>query len=287
MLAGIGLLASKGLAGTADLLLAHGLLTAGLFLLVGVVLALLRAIDELDLHGRGAKHRWLAPLWAVAALGLAGPPYVGVYLGHALIDEAASESGRHWVPPLLWLAGALASAALLRAGARIFLGWGPPADPLLSPEAREKPPERKARVPLLAIAAVATIVLGLATSVVPGLAQRSERAAERFRDRAGYAASVLHGAPTKLAPRPPYAVAHTTAASVVYGVGATLVALSLAALGLFRLRLPRRIREPCARALGPPLEGLRTVHSGVIGDYVMWVTVGTAVTGGVWALVLR
>jgi hypothetical protein len=29
------------------------------------------------------------------------------------------------------------------------------------------------------------------------------------------------------------------------------------------------------------------VHSGVIGDYVAWITVGTAVIGGVWALLLR
>jgi hypothetical protein len=28
------------------------------------------------------------------------------------------------------------------------------------------------------------------------------------------------------------------------------------------------------------------VHSGVVGDYVMWITVGTAVIGGVWALTL-
>jgi hypothetical protein len=29
------------------------------------------------------------------------------------------------------------------------------------------------------------------------------------------------------------------------------------------------------------------LHSGVIGDYVMWITVGTALVGGVWALLLR
>jgi hypothetical protein len=29
------------------------------------------------------------------------------------------------------------------------------------------------------------------------------------------------------------------------------------------------------------------VHSGIVGDYVMWITVGTALLGGVWALTLR
>jgi hypothetical protein len=41
------------------------------------------------------------------------------------------------------------------------------------------------------------------------------------------------------------------------------------------------------KVLGPPLGALRLAHSGVIGDYVAWITVGTAVVGGVWALLLR
>ncbi len=32
---------------------------------------------------------------------------------------------------------------------------------------------------------------------------------------------------------------------------------------------------------------LKAVHSGVVGDYVTWVVVGTAVTGAAWALLLR
>ncbi|MBV8599752.1 MAG: NADH-quinone oxidoreductase subunit D, partial [Actinobacteria bacterium] len=112
MLAGIGLLGAKGLAGAADLLLAHGLLTAGMFLATGVCLGVLRSVDELHLHGRGARTRWLAVFWFAGAVGLAGPPYVGTYLGHSLIDDAAA--GRSWAPPLLWIAGALASASLLR-----------------------------------------------------------------------------------------------------------------------------------------------------------------------------
>jgi len=29
------------------------------------------------------------------------------------------------------------------------------------------------------------------------------------------------------------------------------------------------------------------VHSGIVGDYVMWLTVGTALIGGIWAVTLR
>jgi hypothetical protein len=41
------------------------------------------------------------------------------------------------------------------------------------------------------------------------------------------------------------------------------------------------------RTLAPPIRVLRDLHSGVVGDYVTWVAVGPAVTGGAWALLLR
>jgi hypothetical protein len=34
------------------------------------------------------------------------------------------------------------------------------------------------------------------------------------------------------------------------------------------------------------LNVLKAAHSGVIGDYVMWLTVGTAILGGIWVFTL-
>jgi hypothetical protein len=51
--------------------------------------------------------------------------------------------------------------------------------------------------------------------------------------------------------------------------------------------LPRLVEAAGGRALGPPVRGLHALHSGVVGDYVTWVVVGTAVTGAAWALLLR
>ena len=114
-----------------------------------------------------------------------------MFLGHSLIDDAASELHRRWLPPLLWLGGALASAALLRAGARIFLGFGAKDDPLLSPEMEERPPKRGTYLPPLAAVAAVAIVVGLFLGLVPGLEPRAVAAAARFRDHAAYAAFVL------------------------------------------------------------------------------------------------
>jgi len=278
MLAGIGLLSSKGLAGAADMLLAHGPATAGMFLLVGVLLAALGDADELDLHGRGRSRPWLAALWLAGAVALAGPPYVGVYLGHALIDEAASDGGRHWVQPLLWFAEAVSSGALLRAGARVFLGLGRRRDQLLSPEAPEKPPPRGGAIAALGSVAAIFVLAGAVVSVVPGLGARSIAAAGRFRDRAHYANLVLHGTAMPPIPHLPFAVEQTTLESLLYGSAALVVAVATAALGLYRPRL---------RLAARPVAVLKAVHSGVVGDYVMWLIVGTAVLGGVWAVTLR
>lgn len=56
------------------------------------------------------------------------------------------------------------------------------------------------------------------------------------------------------------------------------------AAGLLWRRLGGRT---AGRLLTPLVHGLRAVHSGLIGDYVTWLTVGTAVIGAVCVLELR
>ncbi|HET8528493.1 MAG TPA: proton-conducting transporter membrane subunit [Gaiellaceae bacterium] len=262
MLAGVGLLSSKGVAGAASMLLAHGLVTGALFLAAGVL-----AVRE--------PLRWTSFLWFAGAIALIGPPYVGVYMGHALIDDAAVELGRQWVQPLLWLAGALAGAAILRAGAQVFLG--------LSKEDYDHGiAEREdAFVPLLVAIPTVLVVLGFAVGLVPGLTQRIVYGADRFRDRAAYANRVLHGLGVRHTAQIPLTLLHTSLESILYGCGALVVAVSLAAFAVLR---PNEART---RVFEPVVWPLRRLQTGVIGDYVMWIVVGVAVIGGVWAVTLR
>jgi multicomponent Na+:H+ antiporter subunit D len=287
MLAGIGLLDSSGLAGAELIFLAHALLTAGLFFVAGILHVDHGLIDELHLRGRGRGCWAPAVAWFAGTIGLIGTPYVGIYLGHGFLDDGAAELGRTWVPAFLWLGSALAGAALLRAGARIFLGWGDEDDPLLGTAMEEDPLERQVLRPLLVGVALAAVVLGIGISVVPGLGQRAEYAADRFRDTSGYAARVLHGRPMAPPAGLPVSIGHTSLESVLYGASATAVALGLALVGLYRRRLPRAVSKVAAFGLAPPIRVLRGLHSGVVGDYVTWVAVGTAVTGAAWALLLR
>jgi multicomponent Na+:H+ antiporter subunit D len=261
ILAGVALLSSKGVGGAAVLLLAHGLATGGLFLAAGVL-----AVRE--------RARWTAVLWLAGALALIGPPYVGVYMGHALIDDAAAELGRHWVQPLLWLSGALAGSALLRAGAEVFLGLDESRDHGIDER-------RHARVPILGAVAGVFVAAGFVVSLVPGLAQRAVFGADRFRDRAGYADRLLHGQAMRATARLPVTLLHTSTESLLYGVGALVAALALTAVALYRPeRSPTRVFEPA-------VAGLQRLQTGIVGDYVMWIVVGVAVLGGVWAITLR
>ena len=283
MLAGIGLLDSSGLAGAELMFLAHALLTAGLFFVAGVLHVDHALIDELHLRGRGRGSWALAAAWFAGTIGLVGTPYVGIYLGHGLIDEGA----RPWVLALLWLGSALTGAALLRAGARVFLGWGDVEEELLGRAIEEDPVERDVLRPLLVGVALVSVVLGVAISIVPGLGQRAEYAAERFRDTSGYAAIVLHGRAVTPPPRLPVSIRHTSLESILSATGTTIFALGLALVGLYRSRLPRGVSRAARRTLAPPIRVLHALHSGVVGDYVTWVAVGTAVTGGIWALLLH
>ncbi len=287
MLVGIALLEPKALAGTADLVLAHGFLQAGLFLVSGILLVRLRGIDELRLHGRGRGLPWWGLLWAGGAVGLVGLPYMGAFLGHALIDDGATARGIAWAQPLLMVSAGVSAGAILRAGARVFLGWGPRDDPLLSPEPGEEAPERDAAVAPMAVAATIAVVVGLALSVVPGLQVRTEHAAARFVERKAYAARVLHDVPLPRQARLPFTVEPATTESWAYGLGALALAAATAAVGLWWRRLPALVRAAAGRALGPPVHVVRAAHSGIVGDYLLWLVVGTAVVGGVWAITLR
>jgi multicomponent Na+:H+ antiporter subunit D len=286
MLTGIALLDPKSLAGAADLVLSHGLLKAGLFLVCGLVILQLKDVDELRLRGLGRRLPYSTVLWLAGTLGLIGIPYVGVFLGHSLIDEGASAQAIEWVQPLSMVAAGLSAGALLRAWARIFLGWGAGEDDLLTPEPKEEPAEQTAFAPLMHAAAAVALVLGFAASVVPGLEARTESAARRFVDRSTYVAQVLDGREPAAAPRAPFHVPGAAAADVGYGVGAGVLALAVAAFGLWHGRLPSWLRRTASRTIGPPVDVIRAAHSGIVGDYVLWIVAGTALIGAIWAFTL-
>jgi len=266
--------------------ISNGFATAGLFFACGVLLREFRTVDELLLHGRGRAFPFLGVVVALAAVALVGVPYIGSFLGHSTLDEGATEHGLRWLPPLLMLATGISAGAVLRAAARIFLGWGPRDDPLLREEPPEEVPEETASMPAMLAITTGVIAIGVGFSLIPGLEDRSEHAADRFRDQHTYVDRTLFGKVRTYGPSAPVVIHRATPASIGYGLGAGLIAAATAGFGLYRRRLPAGTRQAGRRWLEPSVDGLRALHTGVVGDYVMWITVGTAVIGGIWALTL-
>jgi multicomponent Na+:H+ antiporter subunit D len=287
---GIALLTRNGLAGSAAIVIAHGLLKGGLFLCVGILLSRLSSVDELTLHGRGRESWITGILFTVAALALAAPPPFGLFLGKSLVEESATNSGYGWVAPLVTAVTIVSVGAILRVAGRVFLGLGPREDALLSPEPDEeheveRPPSRSDWVML--VPAGALVLAGVGLSLVPGLERHLEHAAALVQDRQAYAAAVLHGVQVHETVGS-LALPTLPAASVAWGLIAVVGSIGLALLALYRDRLvARRTRERALQLAGGGLDVLRNLHSGVIGDYVAWLTFGVAALGGLLALALR
>ncbi len=128
------------------------------------------------------------------------------------------------------------------------------------------------------------LLLAAGLNFVPGALDWASRAAGLLADHRAYAAWVLHG---KTVPLPVEPHDHASLTEILASSGGALLAVGLAALGLFgrplREALPRRVRET-GRAT---VKAVRGAHSGHIGDYIAWWTAGAASLGAVCLLALR
>ena len=265
-LTAIGLLSATGLAGATVYVVADGLVKGALFCGVASIARRTGETEELALHGVGGRIPITGGIVAVGGVALAAIPPLAILSGHG------------WLRAVLVVASAVAAAAVLRAGGRIFLGLGPKRDPLLmtAPSGTEAELRSAPRAgALLWLPALALLGAAVALVFTPGLARRAVQHAERAVDRPALARETLHGV---RAPQPP-ATFERSAGAYAYAGASVVLALGVAAFGLYRRRLPRLVVAP--------LDRLKLLHDGVAGDYVTWLTVGTAVLGAVFALLLE
>ena len=304
-LIGAGLLSPLGLAGASLLVIGDGLAKSALFLGVGVLQHQRASVSETRLRGRGRGLAVTGVTIAAGALVLADlPPFVSS-AGHALLVDAADQAGLPWMEIVVALSVIASSGAVLRAAARIWLGWGdiesPDADtgtvddPGEEAEGQsnaagaQRPQDRRerarpTRVPLTMVAPpLALLAIGLGLGLTSGLEEQAAAAAAAFSDRAAYAAAVLgtHGGPIPTGGRivVPASPA-VSAGGVLTDLGQVLAALCVAGIALDRRA--SRLR----RALTAGTGWLRRLHSGLVGDQVTWLAAGLALLAvlGAWAL---
>ncbi|MFL5309608.1 MAG: complex I subunit 5 family protein [Myxococcales bacterium] len=288
LIAAFALLDPRALAGAALYVAGHGLVKGALFLCAGILLHRLQSVDELALQGRGGQLAGVGVLFALGGVWLAGAAPAGLFLGETEIEVAAGHRGLHWVPWLFVFAGAMTGGAVLRAAGRIFLGWGvsEPDAPEVGGETDEAPetggPRRRMPVTMWAVPAL-LLALSLALGLAPGARRTAHEAAARFVDARGIAAHVLEGT-TQPAPG---TIEEPLAAHVPRSLLNGALALALAAVALFRHKLPAGLRRVGATLWDLPLRILREAHTGSVGDYLAWLAFGTAAFGGLCAALLR
>ncbi|MDX6409029.1 MAG: multicomponent Na+:H+ antiporter subunit [Gaiellaceae bacterium] len=275
-LVAIALLTARGLAGATLYVIADGLVKGAVFCGVAHLARRIGNVDELLAHGRARVIPGTGAMIAVAALALAALPPLALL------------SGSGALAPVLVIASALTGAAVLRATARLFFGLGPERDDLLvqapAGEEREVAPQAGCASVVFWAPGLMLLVAGLALAFTPGLAGRAVEQAQRFVDRPAVARETLHGI------RPVAAADQTfslSAGSYAAAVAGAVGAVGLAWLGLYRRRIPAGLRSGADRLGGPALRRLKLVHDGVVGEYVTWLTVGAAVLGALFAVLIR
>jgi multicomponent Na+:H+ antiporter subunit D len=288
-LAGVGLLTARGLAASTLYVIADGFVKAALFLAVGILIHRAGSGDELRLRGRGHRTPVGAFVLVGGALLVAGVPPLGSFLGWSLLVASAREVGYGWLPPVLTVTAIVTGGTLLRSAGRIVLGWGDEDDPLLTaePPAEEEEPqvaESRLSPPLLFAPALALLAVGIGAAFTPGFGARATAWALRLQDRPTHAAEVLRG---EVPPQTPPVPVHAGMAPYAYGLLSLAGAVLFALFGLYRRRLPELLRQRAGRLLDPPLTVLKELHSGVVGDYVAWLTFGIAALGGLVAVLIR
>jgi multicomponent Na+:H+ antiporter subunit D len=252
MLLGVASVTAEGTAGFLFYLLGHGLLKGALFMVAGILLALLASGDEIVLYREG-RRLWPAGVaMAIGGLLLGGLPWGLLHEGTDVIERAT--------PPLsavIVLSSALTGAAVLRAAARIFAGVsGAPGVEMTAPTEREREKDDRP----LSLMLIACGLL-LAIDLVPGkvLAPFVGEAALRLMNPAGaWSPAPLAEEKSLLAYAPIILTAVLFASAVI------------------RARPTAAWARRAFRLESLPFQALQFLHSGVVGDYVAWMMVGLA-----------
>ncbi len=306
-LIGAGLLTPLGLAGASLLVIGDGLAKSALFLGVGVLQHQRASVSETKLRGRGRGLAVTGVTIVLGALVLADlPPFVSSD-GHALLVAAADQVGLPWLEIVIALSVIASSGAVLRAAARIWLGWGDIESPRTDTGTADDPgeeaegrsdtagaeqaqdrPERSGqqrRVPLtMVLPPLALLAIGLGLGLTSGIEEHAAAAAAAFSNRAAYAAAVLGTHSGTIAMGGRIVVPASPAASaggVLTDLGQVLAALCVAGIALDRRAV--RLRRALAASTG----WLRRLHSGLVGEQVTWLVAGLALLAALGGLALH
>jgi multicomponent Na+:H+ antiporter subunit D len=285
MLIAIAIQGPIATAGFLMYLFAHALVKSTLFFVSGILLHRNRTASEPALFGLGRSQVFPGILWFLGGMGLAGLPGFATTLGEAFTSKAAESTGIGWAGLVFVISGILTAGAVFRVGFHTFFGWG--SGPISDRAAHvDELPESRGddhQSPWYLITPPAIcIALAIGLTFIPPVREEVLTAADRLCFQAGYLHTVYKGSMTPVPVPTKLDLSLTTAA--MRGIIAALLALALSLTSVFRARLKRSLR------IGAFLEGrlelIRALQSGQVGDYVVWMTVGSSVLGTAYVIFL-
>lgn len=188
LLMGLGLFTTAGLASTVFFMVHVIVAKSALFLVAGIIKRLAGSFDLRRIGGLYRTQPWLALLFLIPALSLAGLPPLSGFFGKLALVRAGLEQGQGVIVAVSLLVSILTLYSMTKIWIEAF--WKPA--PANSPV--EQPAEGF-KVLLLAptiVLAVIAVVMGLLAGPLYGLA---EQAAAQLLDPAGYVAAVIGGQP--------------------------------------------------------------------------------------------
>lgn len=285
MLIAIALQGPVATAGFLLYLAGHAFVKSSLFFVSGLLLHHFRTASEPALFRRARHSPATAAMWFLGGLGLAGFPAFATSLGEGFTSDAAQAHALGWISWIFVVSGLLTAGAVFRVGFHTFFGWGsePISDRAALVDEMPETDPAAARTPwYLAAPPTLCLVAAAAITFFPGFRAGVVSSATRLASPSAYLHAVYTSATLPVLASS--SEVHWTPI-LIHGLIASMLAMLLALTSVFRKRLSRGLR------LGPvlegPLFGLRTLQSGQIGDYVLWMTVGIATLGSAYVVFLR
>ena len=195
MIMGLGLLSPLALAGSVFYIMHHIIVKTNLFLVSGVVYRLQGSYRLKDLGGIYKSRPWLAVLFLVPAMSLAGVPPLSGFFAKFILVKAGLELEQHTIVAVALGVGLLTLFSMTKIWGEAF--WKAP--PHHDRAAEPTPPTRAELAcmvaPIIGMCAI-TVSIGVFAQPVFELAQR---AAEQLVDPGEYVRAVL-GDPSGAAP---------------------------------------------------------------------------------------
>jgi multicomponent Na+:H+ antiporter subunit D len=169
MIMGLGIGTPLALAGTVFYVIHHILVKTNLFLVAGIVNRRFGSFELKQLGGAYARAPWLAALFLIPALSLAGIPPLSGFFAKFSLAKAGFEAGHYGVVAASFVAGLLTLYSMTKIWNEVF--WK--AAPAGSPAAEAPRPAGWLWTAPVAALALATVLIGLGGEKLMTVASRA------------------------------------------------------------------------------------------------------------------